>query len=326
MTMRYRSRDGTSWAAGPSPPTKKGRRLAHLDRTVPWEAWARIIESRLGFGHNPPEARGRGRPRIQTETMLRMLVAQRAFTLSDRECEEECRENASVQAFLGTTRVPDHTTLCKFRNLLASAGILRALFQYLVRLPRARGAIKTGATLVDATFIESPSSTKNRARARDPDAHSAKKGNVWHFGHEAHAGADRDSGLVHTVIVTAANVADINMGKDLVRPGDDEVYLDAGYIGIDKREEAGEGGELGGKDLYVAAKRSTARTDEQRFREHAVPGVRSPAGHPFHYPRDIIGLRKTPYKGLPKNDEMLCLAFSIVNLLMLPRRRVALAG
>lgn len=316
--MGNRARDGTGKKGKKGQKrSRKARMLETIDARAPWDAWVRIVDGHL------PNKGPRGRPRIPTITMLRMLVIQRALNYSDRECEDECRENRSVSRFLGTEDVPDRTTLCKFRNLLASQGVLRRLFEFLVRLLEAEGKIKKGTSLVDATFIESPSSTKNRAHARDPDAHSAKKGNTWHFGYKAHAGADGHSGLVHTVITTAANVADIKIGKDCVRRDDEAAFMDAGYVGIEKREEAQEGGELAGKKLFVAAKRSTVKTEEQKFREHAVSSVRSPVEHLFHYLKDIILLRKTPYKGLQKNDEMVCLAFAIVDLLMLSRKRVS---
>lgn len=314
--MAGRARDGTKSSKGKMG-TRKARHLAQIDKSAPWDEWVRLVESELP----PPGCRGR--PRIPVIVMLRMLVAQRALTMSDRETEEELRFNESVHWFLYSEEVPDRTTLCKFRNWLVSQGLCRGIFDLLVAILEARGTIKKGASLVDSTFIESPSSTKNRAHARDPDAHSAKKGNTWHFGHEAHAGADGHSGLVHTVITTAANVADIKMGKDCVRRDDEAAYMDAGYVGIEKREEAQEGGELAGKVLYVAAKRSTVKADEQKFREHAVSSVRSPVEHPFHHARDIIRPGKTPHEGLQKNDEMVCLAFAIVDLLMLSRKRVS---
>lgn len=312
--MAGRARDGTKGSKGRMD-TRKARHLTQIDKRAPWDEWVRLVESKLP----PPGCRGR--PRIPVITMLRMLVAQRALTMSDRETEDELRFNESIHWFLQTEEVPDRTTLCKFRNWLVSQGLCRGIFDLLVAILEAGGTIRKGASLVDSTFIESPSSTKNRAHARDPDAHSAKKGNVWHFGYKGHVGTDSCSGLAHTVMTTAANVADITVAEHCVRESDDEAYLDAGYVGLDKREEAQEGGALAGKRLFVAAKRSTVKTDEQRFREHAVSSVRSPAEHPFHYVKDIIGLRKTPYKGLAKNDEMLCLAFALADLLMLSRDR-----
>ena len=315
--MAGRARDGTKGKKDEGRmDTRKARHLAQIDKRAPWDEWVRLVESELP----PPGCRGR--PRIPVTAMLRMLVAQRAPAMSDRETEDELRFNESIHWFLQTEEVPDRTTLCKFRNWLVSQGLCRKIFDLLVAILEARGAIKKGASLVDSTFVDSPSSTKNRAHARDPDAHSAKKGNVWHFGYKGHVGCDRDSGLAHTVVTTAANVADITVAKQCIRKGDKEAYLDAGYVGLDKREEAQEGGELEGVTLFVAAKRSTVKTEEQKFREHAVSSVRSPAEHPYHYVKDIIGLRRTRYKGLKKNDEMICLAFALANLLLLSRDRV----
>jgi IS5 family transposase len=296
--------------------TRKARHPAQIDKSAPWDDWVRLVESALP----PPGCRGR--PRVPVITMLRMLVAQRAPAMSDRETEDELRFNESIHCFLHSEEVPDRTTLREFRNWLVSKGLCRKIFDLLVAILEARGTIRQGASLVGPAFIESPSPTKNRAHARDPDAHSAKKGNTWHFGYKGHVGCDRDSGLAHTVVTTAANVADITVARQCIRRGDEEAYLDAGYVGLEKREEAQEGGELEGVTLFVAAKRSTVKTDEQRFREHAVSSVRSPAEHPYHYVKDIIGLRRTRYKGLSKNDEMICLAFALSNLLQLSRDRV----
>ena len=138
-------------------------------------------------------------------------------------------------------------------------------------------------------------------------------------------GADRDSRLLHTVATTAANVADVVEAKGCVRECDEEVYLDAGYTGLEKRLEAAEeGGELRGKRLFIAARRSTVKTDEDRFREHAISQVRSVVEHPFHYLKDVMRTRGTRYRGREKNDQMLCMCFAISNLLMLGRKRVAL--
>lgn len=303
----------------PGKATRRAEFFGRLDALVPWERWVSIVDAhrddRVGPGRRP----------VGTETMLRMLVIQRCLNLSDEECEDQCVDSRALSAFLGAAKVPDKTTLCKFRNWLAAEGAEREIFEDLARQLEAEGLMMREGSVVDATFVESPSSTKNRDRARDPEAHQAKKGSNWHFGYKAHIGADRDSGLVHTVVTTAANVADIVEAKDCVRECDSEVYLDAGYTGLEKRPEATEeGGKLHGKRLFVAAKRSKVRTEEQRFREHAVSQVRSVVEHPFHYLKDVMRTRRTRYRGRRKNDQTLCMCFAIANLLMLTRRRVVL--
>ena len=221
----------------PGKATRRAEFFERLDLLVPWDRWVAIVEP------HRPHPEGAGRRPVPTETMLRMLVVQRCLNLSDEECEDQCSDSRALSAFLGAARVPDKTTLCRFRQMMVEEGLEREIFEDLARQLEAEGLMMREGSVVDATFVESPSSTKNRARERDGEAHSAKKGNNWHFGYKAHIGADRDSGLVHTVVTTAANVADIEVAGDCVRGCDSEAYFDAGYTGLQRREEAtGEGG------------------------------------------------------------------------------------
>ena len=304
----------------PGKATRRAEFFQRLDRLVPWDRWVAIVEP------HRPHPEGAGRRPVATETMLRMLVVQRCLNLSDEECEDQCNDSRALSAFLGAAKVPDKTTLCKFRSMMASEGLEREIFEDLAAQLQAEGLMMREGSVVDATFVESPSSTKNRRHARDPEAHQARKGNDWHFGYKAHIGADRDSGLVHAVATTAANVADVAMAKDCVRACDSEVYLDAGYVGLGKRPEAGEGGPLHGKRLFVARRRKSVEGEEAEFREHAISQVRSVVEHPFHYVKDVMRTRRTRYRGLRKNDQMLCMCFAIANLLMLGRKRVAPAA
>ena len=305
----------------PGKATRRAEFFERLDLLVPWDRWVAIVDS-----HREDRV-GPGRKATGTETMLRMLVVQRCLNLSDEECEDQCVDSRALSAFLGVPKVPDKTTLCKFRNWLVEEGVEREIFEDLAAQLEAEGLMMREGSVVDATFVESPSSTKNREHARDPEAHQAKKGNNWHHGYKAHIGADRDSGLVHTVVTTAANVADVVEAKDCVRECDEEVYLDAGHAGLEKRPEATEeGGELHGKRLFIAAKRSKVETDEDRFREHAISQVRSLVEHPFHYLKDVMRTRRTRYRGRGKNDQMPCMCFAIANLLMLGRKRVVPAA
>ena len=303
----------------PGKATRRAEFFGRLDALVPWDRWVAIVEP------HRPEPMGAGRRPVATETMLRMLVVQRALNLSDEECEDQCTDSRALSAFLGAARVPDKTTLCKFRQMMVAEGLEREIFEDLARQLQDEGLMMREGSVVDATFVESPSSTKNRERARDPEAHQAKKGQGWHFGYKAHIGADRDSGLVHTVVTTAANVADIVVARECARVSDEEVYLDAGYVGLEKRPEAAEeGGELHGKRLFIARRRKSVSGEEAEFREHAVSQVRSVVEHPFHYVKDVLRTRRTRYRGRRKNDQMLCMCFALANLLMLGRRRVTL--
>lgn len=305
----------------PGKATRRAEFFERLDRLVPWGRWVAIVEP------HRPHPEGAGRRPVDTETMLRMLVVQRCPDLSDEECEDQCTDSRALSAFLGAPKVPDKTTLCKFRQMMADEGLEREIFEDLSRQLEAEGLMMREGSVVDATFVESPSSTKNRDRDRDPEAHQSRKGNNWHFGHGAHIGADRDSGLVHTVVTTAANVSDISQAKECVRESDEEVYLDAGYVGLEKRPEAtDEGGELHGKELFIAKRRKSVSGEEAEFREHAISQAGSVVEHPFHYLKDVMRTRRTRYRGRGKNDQMLCMCFAIANLLMLGRKRVALSA
>lgn len=305
----------------PGKATRRAEFFGRLDALVPWERWVALVDAR----RRVPE--GAGRRPVATETMLRMLVVQRCLNLSDEECEDQCTDSRALSAFLGAAKVPDKTTLCKFRNWLAAEGVEREIFEDLAAQLQAEGLMMREGSVVDATFVESPSSTKNRERSRDPEAHQAKKGNNWHHGYKAHIGADRDSGLVHTVVTTAANVSDISQARECVRACDSEAYFDAGYVGLEKRPEAtGEGGELHGKELFIARRRKSVSGEEAEFREHAISQVRSVVEHPFHYLKDVMRTRGTRYRGLRKNDQMLCMCFALANLLMLGRKRVVPAS
>ena len=304
----------------PGKVTRRAEFFERLDRLVPWERWVAIVDAKRRVPG------GAGRRPVATETMLRMLVARRCLNLSDEECEDQRADSRALSAFLGSAKVPDKTTLCKSGNWLAAEGVEREIFEDLARQLQAEGLMMREGSVVDATFVESPSSTKRREHARDPEAHQARKGNDRHFGHEAHIGADRDSGLVRTLVTTAANASDISRAKDCVRECDSEACLDAGYVGLEKRPEATEeGGEPRGKGLLMARRRKSVSGEEAEFREHAISQAGSVAGHPFHYLKDVTGTRRTRYRGLEKNDQMLCMCFAVANLLMLGRRRVAVA-
>lgn len=206
--------------------TRRRRFLELLDSRIPWDAWAARVEPFY------PRAGG-GRPPVPLGTMLRMYVVQVAFQLSDEGAEDALWDSAAARSFVGCgDAVPDATTLCRFRSLLAANGLGRALLEELNASLAAEGLRMSAGTIVDATFVEAPSSTKNARRARDPEAHQAKKGQNWHHGFRAHVGLDAEAGTVHTLEVTAANVSDLAKAAALVREGDADVWADAGYVGV----------------------------------------------------------------------------------------------
>jgi IS5 family transposase len=292
------------------------RRQAFLDRlegAVPWERWERACE------RVRPRPGGRGRPAVPTSVLLRMYVLQVAFNLSDVGAEEALLDSRSMAAFVGCgADVPDSTTLCRFRHAVEGAGVGRELFRTLNESLAESGARMSGGTIVDATFVEAPSSTKNASSGRDPEAHQAKKGNNWHFGYKAHIGVDAETGLVHSLETTAANVADVAEAHLLVRPGDETVWADAGYTGVAARDEVAGDPALAGVEWRVAMRRSKV-TEEQKPGERALASARAKVEHAFHVLKDQLGHRKTRYRGLAKNDNALAVAFALANALLADR-------
>jgi IS5 family transposase len=220
---------------------------------------------------------------------------------------------------LGRESVPDATTLLNFRHLLEEQGLAATIFETVNTELRDRGLLLNKGTLTDATILAAPSSTKNREKARDPEMHQTRKGNQWYFGMKAHIGADADSGLVHTVVGTAANVADVSQSEHLLHGEEDVVFADAGYIGADKREAL--------KDRavtwHIAMKRGKLKAMAEgplkeltRRAERLKAQLRSRVEHPFHVIKNLFGHRKVRYKGLAKNTAQLFTLFALANLVI----------
>lgn len=197
--------------------TKKKEFLSQIERIVPWGEWIELIRPHYYKGE-------RGNKPYDLERMLRIYLVQNLYNLSDMAAVAEVIDSRAFSDFRGvesSNQVPDGDTLGRFRNILTRNGIQQELFAQVVELLMQRGLILKRGTIVDSTFIEAPSSTKNEKKERDPEAHSAKKGNVWYFGYKAHIGVDKESGLVHTVKVTAANEHDVTVTSELLT-GDEE--------------------------------------------------------------------------------------------------------
>ena len=285
--------------------TRKAEFLDELDELVPWDAWVEVVR-----GAYDDSEGGRGRPAVGAEVMLRMYLVQICFNLSDLATEEAIVDSRAIGDFVGRgVEAPDATTLCRFRHALEEAGAGRELLASLESALAERGVRMSRGTIVDATFVESPSSTKNASRSRDPEAHQAKKGNNWHFGYKAHVGVDAETGVPHTLVTTAANAADVNEGPALLRPGDEHAWADAGYLGVGSREGAG------AVEWHVAARQSQV-TDGTRAAERLKASVRSAVEHVFHVVKDRFGIRKTRYRGLAKNDNMMAAALAVAGLVI----------
>ena len=214
--------------------TKREEFLDIMDEIIPWDEWVDLIKPHYFSGK-------RGRPPKGIEKMLRMYLLQCWFTLSDEGVEDAIYDSYAFRKFMGINfleeQVPDATTLLHFRRMMEESKLGEQLFRAINYVIEQSGYLMRGGTIVDATIINAPSSTKNAEKSRDPEMHQTKKGNEWRFGMKCHAGVDAGSGLVHTIEVTAANVHDINVTAKLIREDDEVVYGDSGYLGIEKREE-----------------------------------------------------------------------------------------
>ena len=308
--------------AGKKKQTRRDKFLAEMERVVPW---ARLVE-RL----QPLYPKGeRGRPPIGLERMLRLYFLQQWYGLADEALEDALYDSQALRGFagieLGRDPVPDATTLLKFRHWLERHALTRALFDEIAAILEARGLLMRQGTIVDATIIAAPPSTKNKSRSRDPEMHQTKKGNQWHFGMKAHIGVDVASGVVHTVAGTAANEADINQMAAVLHGREAAVFADAGYTGAPRRPEHTE------REVswHIAVKRGIIKALPQGLRdwaeaaERALAQVRAWVEHPFHVVKNLFHHRKLRYRGLAKNTAQLYTLFALANLVIVKKALLA---
>ena len=292
--------------------TRRDRFLGEIDAITAWAALVEAIET-----HYPKWKRGR--PPIGLERMLRMYVAQQCFNLSDEGIEDAVYDSQAIRSFVGIDLsredAPDATTLLQFRRLLEQHNLTQVIFDRINAHLQQRGLMLREGTVVDATLIAAPPSTKNREKARDPEMHQARKGNQWYFGMKAHIGADVVTGLVHTVKGTAANVSDVSQVPELLHGEEASLHGDAGYIGAEKRLEGHR------PETHIARKRGTVRAmpegperDQVRAAERHKAQLRSIVEHPFHVVKNLFGYRKVRYRGLKKNTAQLHSLFALANL------------
>jgi len=298
------------------PKTKRRSFLEKMDACVPWQEWIDVIRPYYYAGE-------RGRPPVALETILRMYLLQVWFNLSDEGVEEEVYESASMSWFLGTDlvseRVPDATTLLKFRHLLEKNNLCETMFQHLNKLLESQGLMMRGGTIVDATIISAPSSTKNRKKERDPEMHQTKKGNQWYFGMKSHIGVDAGSGLVHSVENTAANIHDIVVTPNLLRADDSVVYGDSGYTGVERRPEVATDRIMSRITFLLNKRRGSVKTAWDKLIEKQKSAVRSKVEHPFQIIKRYFGYCKVVYRGIAKNANRLFALFASANILMCAR-------
>ena len=271
----------------------------------------------------------RGNKPYDLELMLRIHLIQNLYDLSDEGTRNEIIDSRAFSDFCeveSSNQIPDGDTIGRFRNLLIKNHIHEQFFAVVVKTLTDRGLILKKGTIVDSTIISAPSSTKNKEKKRDHDAHSVKKGNAWYFGYKAHVGVDKDSGLVHTVEVTAANEHDVTMTAKLLHGEEETVNGDSGYIGAEKREDAILKNKNGKKIRYninrrpSQYKKNSPRSKAQtKRREHEKSSVRAKVEHVFAVVKGQLGYRRTRYRGLVKQTAKLNMMFALANLILADR-------
>ena len=303
--------------------TRREKFLAEMEDVVPWDSLLALIEPFY------PVA-GRGRHPYPIATMLRVHLMQNWFSLSDPSMEEALYEIASMRQFARLTLtkpIPDETTILNFRRLLENNELAPEILTRVNRYLSRKGLLLKQGSIVDATIIAAPSSTKNADGERDPEMHQTKKGNQWHFGMKAHIGADADSGLVHTVTTTPANEADVEVVDELLHGKEEVVYADAGYTGADKRVVR--------KNLRweIAVKRGKVQAMPEGRAKQAVEkieqrkaSIRAKVEHPFRVIKRQFGLVKVRFRGLAKNTAHIVTLFALSNLWMARRKLLAMTG
>jgi IS5 family transposase len=305
--------------------TRRDRFLGEINALTPWSALVAEIEPFY------PKGEGRGRPPIGLERMLRMYIAQQCFGLSDEGIEDALYDSQAIRGFVGIDlnreAAPDATTLLKFRRLLESHNLTQRIFAAINGHLALKGLLLKEGTVVDATIIAAPSSTKNQSGERDPEMHQTKKGNQWHFGMKAHIGVDADSGITHTLITTPANVADVTQAHGLLHGEEATAFGDAGYQGVEKREENKDKQVKWHVALRPGKRRTLPATPWGRLVdqiEQAKASIRAKVEHPFHVVKNRFAHHKVRYRGLLKNTAQLFTLFGMANLMIAKRRLFAL--
>lgn len=308
--------------------TRRDVFLSDMDKVVPWSRLCALIEP---FYPKVRDGEGGRRP-LGLERMLRIHFLQQWYALSDPGVEEALYDSEAMRRFvgidLGCEGAPDESTVLQFRHLLERHQLAGKLLTEVNRYLADHGMKLSQGTIVDATIIAAPPSTKNRDKARDPEMHQTKKGNQWHFGMKAHIGVDEDTGLVHTMTATAANVADVTEVDKLLHGKERGIYADAGYTGAEKRVAPKRG-----RSWYIATKRGKIKAIKDRQLrdlheqiEHIKASIRAKVEHPFRVVKRQFGYVKVRYRGLAKNGAQVATLFALANLWMARRRVLAATG
>lgn len=302
-------------------PTRRERFLDEMNRIMPWADLTAAIEPFY------PKAEGPGRPPVGVERMLRLHCLQQWFNLSDPAVEEALYDSRALRHFvgidLGREPVPDETTICKFRHLLEAHQLGEQLFARIREYLATQGLQVSRGTIVDATIIAAPSSTKNRQKERDPEMHQTKKGNQWYFGMKAHIGVDSRTKLIHSVVATAANVHDSQMLPKLLHGQETRVWGDAAYSG--QRDVIQHHAPHAQSFIQAKAHRHRPLSEEEQAKNRTKSKVRAKVEHVFLVIKRIFGWSKVRYRGLAKNTHWLVISCGLANLYMARRRLLAAA-
>lgn len=297
--------------------TRREKFLAEMEAVVPWPRLLALIED-----HYPKMGSKGGRPAIPLEVMLRIYCLQQWYALSDPMAEESLYDSDAMRRFagleLGDDRIPDETTILNFRHLLERHALPQAIFAEVNAYLAEKGMTLRSGTLVDATIIDAPSSTKNKSGKRDPDMSSTRKGNDWYFGMKAHIGVDAGSGIVHSMDTTTAKVHDSCIWDDLLHGAEASVWADKAYVSAERAEAFAGPGKFWGV-MRKAPKGGELHPDEE-YINRLIAKVRSRVEHPFRVLKRQFGYIKTRYRGLAKNRAQLFSLFALGNLYLVRRR------
>jgi transposase, IS5 family len=291
--------------------TRREQFLAEMEQVVPWARLYALIEPRY-----PKGSPAGGRPPLPLERMFRIYCLQQWYNLSDPGAEEALYDSITMRQFAGVSTdedvIPDETSILNFRRLLEKHQLTERLLSEINAHLSERGLLVGKGTIVDATIIDAPSSTKNAKKKRDPQMHQTRKGKQWYFGMKVHTGVDTDSGLVHTVRGTAANVADVNVLGELLHGGEESLHGDSAYHSKELKAQA----EASGIEFNVNQRGTKQRplTKAQRARNRRLSRVRATVEHPFLVVKRLWGHAKVRYRGIRKNLAQMHTLFGLANL------------
>ena len=300
--------------------TKREKFLAEMDQVVPWARLGALIEPCY-----PKASPAGGRPPLPLDRMFRIYCLQQWYNLSDPGAEEALYDSITMRRFAGVRTdadiIPDETSILNFRRLLESHQLTERLLAEINAHLSERGLLVGKGTIVDASIIDAPSSTKNAKKKRDPQMHQTKKGKQWYFGMKVHIGVDTDSGLVHTVRGTGANVADVNVLGELLHGGEESLHGDSAYHSKQLKAQAEESGIA--FDVNERGTKHRPLTKMQRARNRRLSRVRATVEHPFLVVKRLWGHTKVRYRGIAKNLAQMHTLFALANVYRVRRQLVS---